>query len=92
MAVISTTLMSFLSSGDHIVASPDVYGGTYGLLTEELPRFGIETTMTDMRDPAAYEAAIQPNTKIISRHSPTLCSKFAISQQWLKSQGHNLCA
>lgn len=50
MAAISTTLMSFLSSGDHIVASPDVYGGTYGLLTEELPRFGIETTMTDMRD------------------------------------------
>ena len=65
MAAISTTLMSFLSAGDHIVASPDVYGGTYGLLTEELPRFGIETTMTDMRDPAAYEAAIQPNTKIL---------------------------
>jgi len=65
MAAISTTLVSFLSAGDHIVASPDVYGGTYGLLTEELPRFGIETTMTDMRDPAAYEAAIQPNTKIL---------------------------
>jgi len=65
MAAISTTLMSFLSAGDHIVASPDVYGGTYGLLTEELPRFGIETTMADMRDPASYEAAIQPNTKII---------------------------
>ena len=65
MAAISTTLLSFLSSGDHIVASPDVYGGTYGLLTEELPRFGIETTMADMRDPSAYEAAIQPNTKIL---------------------------
>ena len=65
MAAISTTLMSFLSAGDHIVASPDVYGGTYGLLTEELPRFGIETTMADMRDPASYEAAIQPNTKIL---------------------------
>ncbi|MBT5391670.1 MAG: aminotransferase class I/II-fold pyridoxal phosphate-dependent enzyme [Euryarchaeota archaeon] len=65
MAAISTTLMSFLSAGDHIVASPDVYGGTYGLLTEEFPRFGIETTMADMRDPASYEAAIQPNTKIL---------------------------
>lgn len=65
MAAISTTLMSFLSAGDHIIASPDVYGGTYGLLTEELPRFGIETTMCDMRDPASYEAAIQPNTKIL---------------------------
>ena len=65
MAAISTTLMAFVSAGDHIVATSDVYGGTYALLTEELPRFGVETTMTDMRDPAAYEAAIQPNTKIL---------------------------
>lgn len=65
MAAISTTLMSLVSAGDHIVASTDVYGGTYGLLTEELPRFGVETTMADMRDPASYEAAIQPNTKIL---------------------------
>lgn len=65
MAAISTTLMAFVSAGDHIVASPDVYGGTYALLTEELPRFGVETTMADMRDPASYEAAIQPNTKIL---------------------------
>jgi cystathionine beta-lyase/cystathionine gamma-synthase len=42
-----------------------VYGGTYGLMTEELPRFGISTTMADMRDPASYEAAIQENTKIL---------------------------
>ena len=43
MAAISTTLMGLLSQGDHIVASSDVYGGTYGLMTEELPRFGIST-------------------------------------------------
>lgn len=65
MAAISTTLMALLNAGDHIVASSDVYGGTYGLMTEELPRFGIETTMADMRDPSSYEAAIQPNTKIL---------------------------
>ena len=65
MAAISTTLMSMLNQGDHIVASADIYGGTYGLLTEEFPRFGISTTMADMRDPASYEAAIQPNTKIL---------------------------
>lgn len=65
MAAISTTLMALLNAGDHIVASTDVYGGTYGLMTEELPRFGIETTMADMRDPSSYEAAIQPNTKIL---------------------------
>ncbi len=65
MAAISTTLMGLLSQGDHIVASSDVYGGTYGLMTEELPRFGIETTMADMQDPASYEAAIQENTKML---------------------------
>ncbi|MDP6864537.1 MAG: aminotransferase class I/II-fold pyridoxal phosphate-dependent enzyme [Candidatus Poseidoniaceae archaeon] len=65
MAAISTTLMGLLSQGDHIVASADVYGGTYGLMTEELPRFGISTTMADMQDPSSYEAAIQENTKIL---------------------------
>ncbi|MDA7603568.1 aminotransferase class I/II-fold pyridoxal phosphate-dependent enzyme [Euryarchaeota archaeon] len=65
MAAISTTLLGLLSSGDHVIASADVYGGTYGLLTEDLPRFGIEVTMADMRDPSSYEAAIQDNTKMI---------------------------
>ena len=65
MGAISTTLMAMLNQGDHLVASADIYGGTYGLLTEELPRFGISTTMADMRDPASYEAAIQENTKIL---------------------------
>ncbi len=65
MAAISTTLMGLLSHGDHIVASPDVYGGTYGLMTEELPRFGISTTMADMQDPSSYESAIQENTKML---------------------------
>ena len=65
MAAISTTLLGLLSSGDHIIASSDVYGGTYGLLTQDLPRFGIEVTMADMRDPSSYEAAIKDNTKMI---------------------------
>ena len=50
----------FVERGDHIVASPDVYGGTYGLLNSELTRFGGEVALADMRDPASYEAAIQP--------------------------------
>ena len=65
MGAISATLMALLNQGDHMVASADIYGGTYGLLTEEFPRFGISTTMADMRDPASYEAAIQDNTKLL---------------------------
>ena len=58
-------MMGLLSNGDHVVASADVYGGTYGLMTEELPRFGIEVSMADMQDPESYEAAIQENTKML---------------------------
>ena len=75
MAAISTTLLGLLSQGDHCVAAPDVYGGTYGLMTEELPRFGIEVTFADMTDPSSYESAIQENTKILyieTLSNPTL--------------------
>ena len=65
MAAITTTLLGLLSNGDHVVASSDIYGGTYGLMTEDLPRFGIEVSMADMRDVNSYEAAIQPNTKML---------------------------
>ena len=65
MSAVSTTLLSLLSKDDHMVASADCYGGTYGLMTEDLPRFGIEVSMADIRDPSSYEAAIQENTKIL---------------------------
>jgi cystathionine beta-lyase/cystathionine gamma-synthase len=65
MAAISTTLLGLLSNGDHVVAAPDVYGGTYGMMTEELPRFGINVTFADMTTPSSYEAAIEENTKML---------------------------
>ena len=65
MAAISSTLLSLLSKGDHVVTSADIYGGTYGLMTSDLPRYGIEVTMADIRDPASFEAAINENTKVL---------------------------
>ena len=62
MSAVSTTLLTLLSKDDHMVASADCYGGTYGFMTEDLPRFGIEVSMADMRDPSSYEAAIQTLT------------------------------
>jgi O-acetylhomoserine (thiol)-lyase len=53
------------SAGDHIVASRALYGGTQNLLVYTLPRFGIETTLVDPRDPAAFGAAIRPNTRLV---------------------------
>lgn len=65
MAAISSTLLSLLSKGDHVVTSADIYGGTYGLMTSDLPRFGIDVTMADIRDPESFESAINENTKVL---------------------------
>src|SRR5688572_30982654 len=45
MAAISTTLASLVEAGDHVVASPDLYGGSFSLLTKILPRWGIDVTV-----------------------------------------------
>ncbi|GAB4410289.1 MAG: methionine gamma-lyase [Bacteroidia bacterium] len=65
MGAISTVLEALLSTGDHLVTSLDVYGGTYRLLRTELPRFGIGCSYVDPRDLAAVEAAITPQTRVL---------------------------
>ena len=59
------TFAALAGSGDHIVASAQLYGGTRTLLEATLARFGIETTFVASDDPAAYAAAIRPNTKAV---------------------------
>jgi len=65
MAAIHLGITTIAGNGDHIVASRSLYGGTHNLLTYTLPRFGIETTFVDPSDPAAFAAAIKPNTKLL---------------------------
>ncbi|NNC98380.1 MAG: O-acetylhomoserine aminocarboxypropyltransferase/cysteine synthase [Gammaproteobacteria bacterium] len=64
-AAISTTLLTLLKSGDHIVASNSLYGGTYNLLNVTLPRFGITTTFVDPDDVENFSKAVQDNTRAI---------------------------
>ena len=64
-AALHLAVASLLSAGDHIVASKNLYGGSYNMMNLTLPRFGITTTFVDPRDPAAFAAAIQPNTKLV---------------------------
>ena len=64
-AAMHLAVVTICSAGDHIVASRSLYGGTHNLLEYTLPRFGIETTFVDPRDPAAFEAAIQDNTRLL---------------------------
>lgn len=59
-----------LRSGDHVVAGSDIYGGTYRLLHKIANRAGIEVTLADTTDLAAFEAAITPQTKLVWIESP----------------------
>jgi cysteine-S-conjugate beta-lyase len=70
MAAISTAFL-LLSSGDHIVITEDVYGGTFRMVTEVLTRFGIEHTFVDMTDLYQVRAAIKPNTKAFYVETPS---------------------
>jgi cystathionine gamma-lyase / homocysteine desulfhydrase len=70
MAAITAVMMLF-SSGDHIILTDDVYGGTYRVMNKVLNRIGIESTFVDTTDLDAIKAAIQPNTKALYIETPT---------------------
>ena len=53
MAAVSAAVMAAVEGGDHIVATTGLYSGTYHLLTEDMPSYGVETTLVEATDPAA---------------------------------------
>ena len=67
----TTTIIQTLSSGDHVVACDDLYGGTYRLFTKVMSRMGIRFTFVDMTDPESIEAAIEDATKLVWVETPT---------------------
>lgn len=58
-------ILTLCQAGDHIVASSRLYGGTYTQFRYTFPRLGINVTFVDPADPANFERAVQPNTKIL---------------------------
>ena len=71
MGAITTTILSLLKAGDHIVAQRDLYGGVTKFFSGWLPKLGIETTLVDTTEYEQYERAIRPNTKLLYLESPT---------------------
>jgi cystathionine gamma-synthase/cystathionine gamma-lyase len=67
----TTTVLSLLKSGDHIIAGDDLYGGTYRLLEKVGQKWGIATTYVDIDEIEHFEPAIQTNTKLIWIETPT---------------------
>ncbi len=58
-------ILTLCAAGDHIVTSSRLYGGTYTQFRYTFPRLGIDATFVDPADPTNFEAAIQPNTKVL---------------------------
>ena len=65
MAAITYTILGLAHAGDHVVAASTIYGGTFNLLKETLPRYGITTTFVDIDNLEEVEAAIADNTKLV---------------------------
>jgi cystathionine beta-lyase/cystathionine gamma-synthase len=70
MAAVSALVFTFLSSGDHLVASEVCYAGSVELFGLHLPRFGIEVSLVDTSDLAQVRAALRPNTRLIYAETP----------------------
>ncbi|MGN1108564.1 MAG: trans-sulfuration enzyme family protein [Oscillospiraceae bacterium] len=71
MSAIILSILAVVSSGDHIIASPVLYGGVHDFLQNELKRFGVEVTFVDIINDD-IEKYIQPNTKLI--YTETICN------------------
>ena len=65
MAAISTTLLTLLGTGDHLLAQSCLYGGTHDFLTRDFPALGISHDFIDADDPGSWEAKLRPETKAI---------------------------
>ena len=64
-AALHLTVATLMDAGSHMVSSASIYGGSHNLFTHTLPRFGIDTSFVDPRDPKAFADAIRPNTRLI---------------------------
>ena len=64
-AAMHLAIATLMGAGAHIVAARNLYGGSVNLLRLTLPRFGIETSFVDPRDPQAFAAAIRPETRLV---------------------------
>ncbi len=89
MAAITAVMMLF-DSGDHVILTDDVYGGTYRVMSKVLNRLGIESTFVDTTDINQIESALKPNTKALYVETPTnpllKVTDIEAAAKWAKSK------
>jgi len=71
MSAIFASFLAFLKKGDHLLVCNAIFGSTHGVITKFLPKYGIDYTYVPVDDPAAWEAAVRPNTKMFFLETPT---------------------
>lgn len=71
MGAIGSTMIAFLRTGDHVICGDCIYGGTSFVMRTNLEQFGVEVSFVNTCDPAAVEAAIRPNTKMLYFETPS---------------------
>ncbi len=92
MSAIFTTLGALLKAGDHVIASKALFGSSHQILNQILPKWGINTTYAELKDPASWEAAVQPNTRLAFVETPSNPALDLIDLEWFGqfAQKHNL--
>jgi O-succinylhomoserine sulfhydrylase len=83
MSAVFASMAALLKKGDHIVSCRSVFGNTHRILAEILPEWGIDYTYVDIKHPELWEAAIQPNTKMIFAETPSNPALDFIDLEWL---------
>ena len=71
MAAVSTAILGYVKTGDHVVAARSLYGATYNFLNKKLPRMGASATFVESTRVEDFEKALQPNTRLIYFETPS---------------------
>lgn len=92
MSAIFSSIFALLQQGDHLLCCSSVFGSTFTIVTKYLPKYGITCTLVPAGDKAAWEAAVQPNTKMVYLETPTNPQLEVIDLEWAGqfSKKHNL--
>ena len=71
MAAVSTAILGYVKTGDHVVSARSIYGASYNFLNRKLPRMGASATFVESARVQDFEKAIQPNTRLIYFETPS---------------------
>ncbi|WP_422006498.1 trans-sulfuration enzyme family protein [Roseivirga pacifica] len=83
MSAIFSTFAALLSAGDHVVSCRSIFGSTHTVFQKTFPKWQIETTYVDIKTPASWQEAIQPNTKVLYVETPTNPGVDLVDLEWL---------